>query len=477
MITQLLNKTTQGVFLGLVIAVAAAFWLYLFPALAPWVGWLVVLLTLILSLCRLDWGLYIVAAELFIGSHGHLLTWPLGPLTISLRLGLFAAVFIAMLYHWWNAREQKIFSSAPRALWFFLIFVLIGIGQGIARFGFVNSFFDWNAYLYFLLLPAWFLVRRPDFILNLVRILLAAVNWLFLKTYLLLFIFAHDIRWLDLSLVYKFIRDTRLGEITYVSKNFWRIFLPSQIWAVVALVIVVLLLLCQRKIRWQISDWWFIWVSLFTASLTVLASFSRSNWLGAGLALGLALLYFWFHKIITGRKFLAASAGLILLVVIDIGFLFFWTSSFQPTLVSDRLTNLNEQALDSREAQLGPLWQKINTSLFWGKGFGQTVTYQSSDPRIKTEANPTGRYTTMAFEWGYLDIWLKIGLFGLLAYLALIGSILKKRLEFGQNGANFGVLKQGLAWGLVAVVIISIFSPYLNHPLGIGLLLMNCYHE
>ena len=84
----------------------------------------------------------------------------------------------------------------------------------------------------------------------------------------------------------------------------------------------------------------------------------------------------------------------------------------------------------------------------------------SNDPRIRAEF-PDGRYTTSAFEWGYLDIWLKIGLLGLLAYLILIVKIARESLKAG-------LLGEILFIALTALVITHTFSPYLNHPLGIG---------
>ena len=109
-----------------------------------------------------------------------------------------------------------------------------------------------------------------------------------------------------------------------------------------------------------------------------------------------------------------------------------------------------------------------------GQGFGATITYQSSDPRV-LQASPTGEYTTYAFEWGWLDIWLKLGLFGVLAYLVLIGKIVISGLKLvldnrQQTIDNRTVL--GLIIGLGVIVVVSIFSPYMNHPLGIGYLIL-----
>ncbi len=100
-----------------------------------------------------------------------------------------------------------------------------------------------------------------------------------------------------------------------------------------------------------------------------------------------------------------------------------------------------------------------------GSGFGATVTYQSSDPRL-VAASANGLYTTYAFEWGWLDVWLKLGIFGLLAYLALFAKIIFNGLKIG------GYLSLSLATGLAVLIAVNIFSPYLNHPLGIGYLIL-----
>jgi O-antigen ligase len=117
-------------------------------------------------------------------------------------------------------------------------------------------------------------------------------------------------------------------------------------------------------------------------------------------------------------------------------------------------------------AELSPLGAQIKKAPVFGSGFGTTLTFKSEDPRVTT-VNPTGMYTTSAFEWGYLDITMKIGIVGLGIYLYLIWKIgtglWKKRAD------NYNL---GLLLGLIALLVINIFSPYLNHPLGIGYLMI-----
>jgi len=83
-------------------------------------------------------------------------------------------------------------------------------------------------------------------------------------------------------------------------------------------------------------------------------------------------------------------------------------------------------------------------------------------------------YTTYAFEWGYLDIWFKIGLLGLLSYLFWLGIIFKKGISYYKTSPTIEIktITLGLLFGLIALIITNIFTPYLNHPLGIGYLLL-----
>ena len=130
-------------------------------------------------------------------------------------------------------------------------------------------------------------------------------------------------------------------------------------------------------------------------------------------------------------------------------------------LLKDRLLE-KEEALISRWQLWGPLFNETLRHPILGSGWAQKITYQSADPRT------AGDYTTYSFEWGYLDIALKIGFLGLLIYLVFLVKLLytKQRTIFDL----------GLILGAIAIAITSFFSPYLNHPLGIGyLIFVGCY--
>jgi O-antigen ligase len=131
------------------------------------------------------------------------------------------------------------------------------------------------------------------------------------------------------------------------------------------------------------------------------------------------------------------------------------------------LKNSEEAAISSRWSLLAPMSQEILKSPIIGHGFGKEITYISSDPRV-LENNSSGEYTSSAFEWGWLSIWLKMGFLGLLAYLWLFYRIIKDAFISNYNKVYIWAL--GLS--LLTLMIVNFFTPYLNHPLGIIYLLI-----
>lgn len=123
-----------------------------------------------------------------------------------------------------------------------------------------------------------------------------------------------------------------------------------------------------------------------------------------------------------------------------------------------------EAAVSSRWSLLPVMQEGIARHPWIGSGFGATLTYTSQDPRIVQKTG--GEYTTYAFEWGWHDLWYKLGLMGVLAMVWTLGSI-------GRFAARLERAERWWAWStLVALATVHVFTPYLNHPLGIGVLIL-----
>ena len=458
---------------GLTLAAAAAVELLSLAAFyQPVIGTVVCLLliaaALIASLRRLEYGLYFILAELFIGSQGHLLEAQFGGTNVSLRIGLFIAVLAAWLWHRLKAKNVTV----PRSpLWYCYLglgtFISIGLLQGLAANDFGSVFFDFNAWMYFGLTIAFFDAAGPKFLERTIQILLAATAWVAAKTVVVLLLFSHNLTAIGGPL-YQWLRDTRTGEVTLVSGTIFRIFFQSQLYVLIGYFIVAALLIhgwqqLPKRNRWLGIGY------LYLVGVALVVSQSRSFWVGAAAAaVTLLVLLVWRLKLSLqktaqiGLLFGVSAASALLTVQLITGNVF-------SNIVGNRFKDLPREAAGmSRLNQLQPLTKNIAARPLLGYGFGKTLTYQSRDPRV-LETHPDGRYTTYAFEWGYLDIALKIGVLGLGAYLVLVGYVVFKliqNLKF-KTSASLGLLA-----GLVALVITNVFSPYLNHPLGIGYVML-----
>lgn len=471
-----------------------------------WVFVLVVLLTLILSLKNIKYGVWVILLELFIGSQGYLLHFDFpqifgfGGGKISLRIALWLIVLSVWLKNFLfsirkkDPKQRSIFLRASffstANFYFFLpLFFFIALGAVIGYFrgnDWQNVFFDANGWLYFLLIfPFYEAFFNPEIsgekpFAPIWRLLTAGAAWICCKTFLLFFFFTHSFpelsiwHWLITHELYQWVRDTLIGEITLMPSGFIRIFIQSQIYVAIALFI-GLFAVNRYWLRLKDSRRAIIFLIAAGAGIfgTLLISFSRSFWVG------IAAVFIVYAAVtvknLGWKKFFSIALLLFISFLVSLA-LVFAVARFpipKPSVdfdmtqaLTDRAGKIsNEAAVSSRQALLRPLWQKIANDPLWGEGFGTTITYQASDPRILAQ-NSTGSYTTYAFEWGWLDIWLKLGLFGLLAYLLLIGKIIK------DAGRKNTYLAWGLSSGLMLITIVSFFSPYTNHPLGIGFLLL-----
>ncbi len=421
--------------------------------------------------------------ELFIGSKGYLFFTEAGGAKLSLRIAWWLvalAVWLSRaLIGWFKGKRVR---ENPSLAFFYSSFfkyylilglaILWGLAVGWIRgVSFDNMFFDVNGWLFFaLIFPLYAQFYRNDYAKVILReLLVAATIWLSLKTIGLFFIFSQRINFLN-SHLYRWAADTGTAEITAGKGNFYRIFFQSHIYVLFAWLAGAFYVATNRI---SCSFWRLVSVlALFSSA--VLISFSRSNWVGlfaAAVFLAVILAGKLGWKRLLVRSLIIGGAG-ILAVLLIMGIMVLpWPrgqgSSVAATeAIKERVSYQKEEsAISSRRA----LWNALirQPLIFWlgGAGFGATVTYRSSDPRVLSHS-PDGLYTTYAFEWGWLDIWFKLGIGGLLGYLVLLVYLAKTVWQESQEWAVVGVAS------LLCLAVVNFFSPYLNHPLGIGFLLV-----
>lgn len=481
---------------------------YLAPSANKVVFGLLVAAAIALAAIRLEWVVALVLAELAIGSKGYLFYLNISDFKISIRLALFAVVMAAWFFrslvklfrekNWgWPpgsalaARFERLKTDWP------LIALALAVVWGAVNGLLVQShtaglvFFDFNAWLFFLLIvPLAATFKSRDDLLRFAPILSAALIWLAFKTLFTSYLFAHTDLAGPLFRFYRWIRTSGVGEVTLVKGGFYRVFFQSQIYLLLAYLGALLIFArrwSQSKFREVIKNGQNLGLAaaqvVFFAA--ILLSMSRSFWLG--LAAGLLAIFVYVAVSVCPRNavgycarklagFAAWVAGTalaaMLLVIVIVNFPYPKpVGGFNAaSLLSERASAIEEAAIISRWELLPELWREIREAPLLGQGFGKTITYQSQDPR-QLESPNRGRYTAYAFEWGWLDILLKLGLAGLALYLALLAVIisrLKARLAAGAND-----LAAVLILSLAVLAVVHFFTPYLNHPLGISLVVLS----
>lgn len=476
------KKTIFWVFGIFLLLEALSFFSFYLAELNIIIFFVIVVLALVLGIYKLRWAFYLVLGELLFNSMGYIFFLEIGDFKISLRIALWLVIMLI-----WAGKFILEFIKNRRALWqkylgmpyfkYFLVllfFIAFSLIYGFVKNNFSDAFFDFNAWLYFLLIfPLWHILsfldseKKEKFYQNIIVIFISAVLFLVFESLLLLFLFSHNVSFLlDL---YHWVRDYRLGEITAMSGGFYRVFLQSQIFVLLSWLI-FLPVFNNLKNRKNII-WLLLFLSLLSSALIL--SFSRSFWLAGFLSFGLMLIILWrknnFRTML--KSFCLGVVSLLL------GFLFVFLvvkfpwpdpmANFDLNLISERAKILksDEAAVSSRWALLEVMKDDLSANFLLGRGFGARLEYQSSDPRV-LENSADGVYSTYAFEWGWFDIWLKLGLLGVLSYILLLYFFLKEAgLNFFKNNDYWYL---GLGLGIISLMAVNFFTPYLNHPLGIG---------
>jgi hypothetical protein len=418
-------------------------------------------------------GLLVLLGELVVGSKGYLVAAPLDGVRLSLRLVAFMGFMVGFSIRSLRNRSLDLGHLRPYR-WPLVVFAAsVALAAVIGAFrghGLAAVFLDGNAFLYLALWPAYAVLRRTDRS-DLLTIVLAGAVWVGLKSYVILTWFAHGPPG-TLSFLYHWVRDTGVGEISPIIGSVYRVFFQSQIYAVLGTLLAFGLLLPQLardRIRYLPGA---LLVGLTASGIAV--SLSRSFWVGTVCGL-LALLLV--TRIRFSLRVVAGAIGVTCGTVLLQMLLTSWALNFPypisgtgfggGQIVASRLTGITtEAAASSRLELLGPLLATLGRSPIWGSGFAQTVTYTSNDPRVR-QANPSGSFTTYTFEWGYLDQLVKFGTLGTVAFLGLWFVLLKrlwKRRSDPLAAATFAAT--------VALLATHVTSPYLNHPLGLGWLMV-----
>ncbi len=478
------TKLFAFAFWFIILVEVASFWAHIYAPLNTVLFFLLTAGTFIIGVWKFRYAFWIAAVELFIGSFGYLFYFDIGDIRLSIRLGIFMAVCAAWLIYSIREKRFALFKTRytlPLGLLF--LFIAVGAMQGIIRgHALVDVFLDMNGYLYFgMLFPALSVITSWKNVLQLWQLLVAAVSVMILKTLFLFTYFAHQADDAITRLIYTWVRDTRVGEIGVIIDSYYRIFFQSHVWILFVCIIAALLIVLNNRKLLSQADIRFMRVLFIGTSMVLLISYSRSLWLALGITMVLMIIYLWRREKIPWRRLFAYVGYAAMVLVIDMIVITGLVNISLPggghgmhagSLVTERITETDEPALRSRFELLKPLAEQYTASPIVGTGFGTRVTFQSLDPRTK-EVNG-GMYSTYSFEWGYLGTMVKIGLIGLMAYLFLLWRIFKQGMQKYQIASSpfVRIMIIGLLFSLISLLVVHSTTPYLNHPLGIFLIVL-----
>lgn len=458
--------------LGMMAALYAIGILGYYTSFAPILLLLMIIASAVCAYKRVDVAMYLVFIELFSNPHGALLLVPVGGFEVSMRMAIFLGVMtgwgigIITKRYQINTSHPMVHTYAPLAL-----AIIIGITAGFLSYNPIEAFKDANAYLYVayllpLLSVEWSGKQKHE----LLQILAAGAIWATLISMTILYVFTHF--WVALlSAFYELLRDLRIAEVTELGSGTYRVFVQSQLFTIIFGGLVLAMSPTQDKKRWALG------LGAMVVAITAL-SLSRSFWVGIipALIIALGLMIKTYIPSIkqavtfVGWSALTGLAGILLIAAVTL----FPIPS--PTFggdhlvdsLKDRTTQTSDAGISSRWNLLWPMIDTIFESPVMGSGFGTAVTFTTDDPRARA-INPDGTWTTTSMEWGWLELWIKMGILGPLAFL-YIGYEYLKRL-WGYLNTEQAWIGIGLITALLFVFGTHVFSPYLNHPIGLGVLL------
>lgn len=443
---------------------------YAWPIVSNLVFFLIIAAAIYFSLIKIEYGFLFLFFEFLIGHEGHLFEFA----GLSLRLSLFLTVMLIWFIQKIVDKKQRRFfvqflKSPDLAMFLVFFFVIIlGLFQGIIAHDPIFAIKDFINYSYlFLIFPFIDIFKKQDFVKNVFKMSQAAVIGLSLLTIIVFILFVTNLTQVH-DQFYWWWRSVVIGKATDTGNGFFRIVSSAHL-LILPLFLIFLSFLIENKKKFKDKYKKYLIYLSVGASLMLLINFSRAYFLG--ILIGLIFLL----KGINWQRWLIFSCLIIFLLVAEFGLLFGLVSGgaalqglgFFKDRIGTILSPDQETSSLTRMTILPVLINMIKESPIFGQGLGATVEY--------TDLLTGQDKTTFHLDWGYLEIWVELGLFGLIAYALLLISIFYQGWQIIKKLKNHVFEKRlviGLLAGLASLIIASLTGPFLFHPIGIFYLVL-----
>lgn len=402
-----------------------------------------------------DWALYLVLSEIFLGGAGHFVEF----LGLSIR-----TIFIGFYLVLWGAdqigkeifwKKLKIHKTLTKIL---LVFCILLFFSAVIGFSNNNSFkFIIQSLIPFsfliLIFPAHHVFQNERTQHYLARNICVYIIGSAIFSLFIFWLYSSGSGVLQDGF-YHWYRDVGMGKITDIGNGFFRIVEPEHLLLVPFILIICSLLMRNEKHHkmWRLL--------LILAVITLVLNLSRGYFLA--LAAGLLVLKYK-HKWHRWFTVSAATLGLTLLLFISINLLASQGKILGLELFGIRMASITQPQIEISAATrlmiLPKILEIIKTHPILGTGVGSSVTYFNT--LIYDEV------TTRQFDWGFLQMWVELGLFGMLSFLGLVAFTIFKLINKIRQYTDYHDFDVGLLGGLIAFLVMNVTAPALFHIFGI----------
>jgi len=446
-----------GVFIGLRVL---SLILFEHPAIQAVLMFGILLAFAVLYFQNIDYAWMVLLGEFFLGGAGHFLEL----FGLSLRsmltftfIGLWLVQHLALQSHRHklHIKHTIFYLFIP-----FAIFVTIGIFLGLHHgHGFTHVLRDAVPYSFFvLILPLAHHLKSKHSREYLTRLILVFLLGSALFSIITFFLYSSGIGALQ-DTFYHWYRDVAMGKITDMGLGFFRIVAPEHLLVVPGVLLIASLLMRDEKHH----KWWRMFLLL--GIIILVLNLSRTYLL----ALGIGLLVLKYKH--TSLRWLTVSTTIGTLTMVT----FFGTSllvsggqTLGLSMLSNRFGSITHPTTEvstyTRIQLLPPITSMIQQHPVFGHGLGASLSFFDQTKLSHVE--------TTQFDWGYLELFVELGILGGLSYLIilLIGVFeLNTKIRTAHDYQDFYV---GLLAGLISLIIMHVTAPVLSHVLGVFLLVL-----
>ena len=419
---------------------------------------------------------YVVIFEAILGGAGRVIAF--GP--ISLRMILFSVTFLLIIvYYFYNGNDFKRVIRSNTYVKIILIFFAYIIFSAIygcvfQRHGLNLVIGDITGYItLFLVFLFNITVNTKDDVKRICRSIVLATSIQAIAIVVIHYVSGFNIQYtnnINLSL-----QKLYIGSLATIYPDSIRIFFKSSIFLQIGFILALVVIYKEKNKRKLYLEY----VGLILISYATILTFTRGFWLG--LIIGFIILI-----VCNKPRYFTKT---ILILVLGLAIMF--GLSFATYRSTNLMVSIASRAGIVKTGSSGPEISSLNkdTSGTADSSEGQDVSasyrdkmnvylseYIRKSPLI---GNGLGtviselKQTISRNENMYLDIWLEMGVIGLVLYLSIFISIFKNWIDIRKKNISDPdiIYLDALVATLAGVMITTAINPFLNNPIGITFLL------